>query len=153
MPELPEVETVCRGLRQSITGKKIHSILVRETRLREPVDPDKLQRLLTGQQVRQVERRAKYIIITLSGNCKILAHLGMSGQMVVQAATKNYRKHDHLVIELNDGLQLRFYDPRRFGLFLALDEKELARHPRLQKLGLEPLDNSTTATSTFDRVQ
>lgn len=153
MPELPEVETVCRGLRQAILSKKIQSIVIRETRLREPLQPEKLHNVLPGKIIEKIDRRAKYIIISLSGGFKILAHLGMSGQIVVQARNENYRKHDHIILYLSDELQMRFHDPRRFGMFALLHAHEVETHPRLKNLGYEPLEIKTTPALTWPQVK
>ncbi len=153
MPELPEVETVCRGLQQTIAGKQIKAVIVRETRLRKPVMSEKLYRLLPGKNLQRIERRAKYIVMHLSDSVIVLAHLGMSGQIVVQPADEQYRKHDHIIANLSEGLQMRFHDPRRFGLFEALTVEEFEKHPRLQHLGLEPLDKGTDAEQTWSHVR
>ncbi|KAA3612220.1 MAG: bifunctional DNA-formamidopyrimidine glycosylase/DNA-(apurinic or apyrimidinic site) lyase [Calditrichaeota bacterium] len=153
MPELPEVETVCRGLQQTILGKRIQKVLVRETRLRVPVNSKRLEKLLPDEEILNVSRRSKYIIVHLSGQQKILVHLGMSGQLTVQQHNEDFKKHDHIIISISDGLQLCYHDPRRFGLFEVLTENEFKIYPRLLTLGLEPLDKKTTAKVTWPQVK
>jgi formamidopyrimidine-DNA glycosylase len=139
MPELPEVETTRRGIAPHIEHQRISGARVRQPQLRWPV-PD-LARLLTGQRVNAVERRAKYLLLRCEHGCLIL-HLGMSGSLRIVTSDSAPRRHDH--IDLLFGKQcLRFHDPRRFGALLWTDADPLA-HPRLRDLGPEPL------STTFD---
>lgn len=138
MPELPEVETVCRGLRQHITGLHIDEALVRRPAIRIPV-PQDLPRRVQGARIESVERRAKYILLHLDNGYTILAHLGMSGRMMVHSTSMPLEKHDHIVFSLNDGKTVVFHDPRRFGLVTGEDTAAMAAHPLLAGLGAEPL--------------
>lgn len=136
MPELPEVETTCRGIRSSLEGRKVVDVEVRQPKLRWPV-PDSLRNELVGRKIQSVRRRAKYILIdTLAGT--LMIHLGMSGRLMIVAKDKPIQKHDHVDVSLSGGRVLRFTDPRRFGsvhwLTGALDA-----HPLLAHLGPEPL--------------
>ncbi|KAA3661102.1 MAG: DNA-formamidopyrimidine glycosylase, partial [Calditrichaeota bacterium] len=144
MPELPEVETIRLGLQKSLIGQKIESILVRETRMRVPVDEAMLSEQLPGRTITDIGRRSKYVLMHLSGDKTLLVHLGMSGRIVLQAADDDFRKHDHIILNLVGGQQFRFHDPRRFGLVELVDTAGLQQHVRLKKLGLEPLDETTT---------
>lgn len=137
MPELPEVETTRRGIAPHLTGRQVQAVIVREPRLRWPVDPA-LARELTGRAIASVRRRGKYLLLGTDGGTLIL-HLGMSGSLRILPADTAPGKHDHLDIVLDDGRCLRLRDPRRFGAaFWTREDPE--RHARLRGLGPEPLD-------------
>jgi len=139
MPELPEVETVCRGIAPHISGKTIQELILRTSKLRLPLDPQ-LCRTLPGQTLRNVSRRAKYLLLdTNQGG--LLIHLGMSGVLRILPAGTTENKHDHVDLIFTDGTCLRFTDPRRFGVFIYSADNLLC-HPLLEKLGPEPLDDS-----------
>ncbi len=135
MPELPEVETVLRGLAPFLIGQRLSGALVREPRLRWPV-PDDLDALLAGRRIDRLERRGKYLIMTLDRGHLIL-HLGMSGSLRIVEAAAPVEKHDHLDLLLDTGARLRYRDPRRFGALLWSDDP--SSHPLIAPLGIEPL--------------
>ena len=148
MPELPEVETVCRSLRPHLLGRRIRRVQVLEPRLRVPVDVKSLQ-ALSGQRIEAIERRAKYILIQLSGNFVWLFHLGMSGKLICVEANAARRKHDHIIVDLDGGGELRYHDPRRFGLSLVARRESLHELPQLRSLGIDPLDAVLTGEYLF----
>ncbi len=135
MPELPEVETTCRGIRAHILGHSIANVTVRDRRLRWPV-PRGLERKLAGTTVHEVSRRAKYLLLEVDGGT-ILLHLGMSGSLRVVDPSTALKKHDHLDFAFENDKHLRLHDPRRFGCCLWIPTGE--SHPLLDKLGPEPL--------------
>lgn len=135
MPELPEVETTCRGVRPHLLERKILAVTVRERRLRWPVDTG--IDALTGQKIQGVFRRAKYLLIKVDLGT-VIVHLGMSGSLRIVDPSHPLRKHDHLILLLDNGLELRFHDPRRFGAWLWTAGNP-NQHPLLNKLGPEPL--------------
>lgn len=139
MPELPEVETICRGLRPRLEGRRILQVTVRERRLRSLVDR-KLAQDLAGQTIVRVGRVAKYILIALNGDLLWLIHLGMSGKLIHVVPEAPKQKHDHILVSLDSGWELRYHDPRRFGLSLLVAGKELHHVPQLKHLGLDPFD-------------
>ncbi|MFC4993711.1 bifunctional DNA-formamidopyrimidine glycosylase/DNA-(apurinic or apyrimidinic site) lyase [Rubritalea tangerina] len=141
MPELPEVETTCRGIRPHIEGQTIRNIDVHNGSLRWPVSDEIYQ--LRDTTVLAVKRRAKYLALELPSNNHILLHLGMSGSLRIASSEEPLRKHDHLIFHLSNGLEMRFHDPRRFGCALWVDH-DLESHPLLQNLGPEPLSDSFT---------
>ncbi|MEI6557765.1 MAG: bifunctional DNA-formamidopyrimidine glycosylase/DNA-(apurinic or apyrimidinic site) lyase [Rhodospirillaceae bacterium] len=144
MPELPEVETVCRGLAPRLTGRRLVRVSVRRAGLRLPFPP-RLAERLTGRQVTAVGRRAKYLLIDLDDGTVVIAHLGMSGRMVIaDAPAPPPGKHDHLVLETDDGAVVTFNDARRFGLLVLAARAGLAAHPLLAGLGPEPLEPAFT---------
>ncbi len=141
MPELPEVETTKRGIAPHITGRTVLELVFRTAKLRRPLDRS-LCRILPGQTVNRVERRAKYLILSCSRGAVII-HLGMSGSLRVVPAAATERKHDHVDLILTDGQALRFSDPRKFGLFIYTED-DPAGHDCLRNLGPEPLGEGFT---------
>lgn len=137
MPELPEVETTRRGITPHLIGRTVSEIIVRETRLRLPVPPD-LDRL-EGQRVISLQRRSKYLIGAFGNGEQLLIHLGMSGSLRICEPAMELRKHDHVMLVLDDGRQVRFHDPRRFGIVLPIGCGPAGEHPLLRHLGPEPL--------------
>jgi formamidopyrimidine-DNA glycosylase len=141
MPELPEVETVCRGLALRLVGRRIKRVIQRRPNLRFPL-PERMVSRLEGRSVVAVSRRAKYILVQLDDDHVLLGHLGMSGRMIVGCApVKDFDAHDHVVIETDDGTSVRFNDARRFGFLDLVAGCDLERHRLLADLGPEPLGN------------
>ena len=136
MPELPEVETTRRGIRNALRGGRVSEFVLRNHKLRWPVDRG-LDKVLPGRHVRDVRRRAKYLLIDLDGGT-LIAHLGMSGSLRVLPCDTPWLKHDHYEIRLDKGRCLRFNDPRRFGSLHWVTGDPL-EHPLLAGLGPEPL--------------
>lgn len=144
MPELPEVETVVRGLQPVMEGQVLLRVEARRPDLRIPIPRDFVTRL-TGRRVQRVRRRAKYVLIDLDSGDTGIAHLGMSGRLFIEAPGDDQPDpgvHDHVIFHLTDGTRIRLNDPRRFGLVeiaptAALDEHRLFRH-----LGPDPLSNA-----------
>ncbi len=147
MPELPEVETVRRGIAPHIVGKTILELMLRAPSLRLPLDPA-LCRILPGQAIRQVLRRAKYLLLMTDQGCLII-HLGMSGVLRILPAGSTEHKHDHVDLIFVDGTCLRFTDPRRFGMFIYSNDDPL-RHPLLVDLGPEPLESHFQAELLYE---
>jgi formamidopyrimidine-DNA glycosylase len=145
MPELPEVETVVRGLRPHLTGRRFVEVEQRRPDLRETL-PEHFARRLTGRQVAAVERRAKYILIHLDDGNVLVVHLGMSGRFVLGERPNAVGLHEHLAFTLDDGRVLRFTDPRRFGLMDLIPLTGLAAHRRFASIGPEPLSPEFTGT-------
>ena len=141
MPELPEVETTRRGIAPHVAGVRVVAVIVRRRDLRQPVS--KSVAAIAGRRVTGVRRRAKYLLLEIDDGSTLLIHLGMSGSLRVATAAQPWKPHDHLGITLANGKQLRFHDPRRFGLVLHLTGDPLA-HQLLEKLGPEPLEDGFT---------
>jgi formamidopyrimidine-DNA glycosylase len=139
MPELPEVETVRRGLALKISGRQIVRAELRRPDLRRPFPPALATRL-EGARIGALGRRGKYILIELDADGLLLLHLGMSGRITAGSAALPAARHDHVVLTLDDETVLRFNDPRRFGLIDYLTRGEAALHPLLSGLGPEPLE-------------
>ena len=143
MPELPEVETVRRGLALKMTGRRILKAELRRPDLRRPFPPALAERL-EGARVGALRRRGKYILIELDADGWLLLHLGMSGRVTAGPAASPDAPHDHVVLRLDDGTVIRFNDPRRFGLIDYMKRGEEVRHPLLAGLGPEPLEAEFT---------
>jgi len=143
MPELPEVETVCRGLASCLEGRRIERVDVRRSGMRIPF-PKGLASVMQGRKVTRVTRKAKYILMYLDDGHVILAHLGMSGRMVISSEKVSPGRHDHIVLTTNEATTIMFNDPRRFGLLTFTTDQELAGHRLLRDLGPDPLDRGFT---------
>lgn len=142
MPELPEVETTRCGIEPHIKGQKILKLIIRDHRLRWPINPE-LPAILKQAIIHKVQRRAKYLLLDC-GHGTLIIHLGMSGSLRILDADTAAQKHDHVDIVLGNGQCLRFHDPRRFGALLWTTDNALD-HPRLVSLGPEPLSDAFTA--------
>ncbi len=141
MPELPEVETVCRGLAARLEGRTLVRVEQRRPDLRIPFPPRFAARL-TGRRVARIGRRGKYILAFLEGGLVLIAHLGMSGRLTLtEAPAPAPGAHDHVILETYDGTIVTFRDHRRFGLMTLCDEAGFESHPLLAGLGPEPLGN------------
>lgn len=149
MPELPEIETICRGIAPLIIGSIVERVVVRESRLRVAV-PLELSTALAGRRVIEVSRRAKYLLIRFDAERTLLVHLGMSGSLRVLPSTAHAERHDHVDLLFTDGKLLRLRDPRRFGALL-LGGGEPLLHPALAGLGPEPLSDDFNADVLFAR--
>ncbi len=142
MPELPEVETTCRGLAPWLIGVRIQDVQVRERRMRWPLVRS-FESDLKGQTIRTVHRRAKYILIEMAERT-LMIHLGMSGSLRVVDPQVSPKTHDHVDVLLASGRCVRFNDPRRFGS-LHVIHGDPGQHPLLAKLGPEPLSETFSA--------
>jgi len=145
MPELPEVETVRRGLAPALEGAVIADARVHRADLRFPFPPDMAARLI-GQRIISVERRAKYLLIRLASDDILLSHLGMSGRYrIYKVAPPALEAHDHVELVTDGGVTVRYNDPRRFGIMDIFSVEEMAAHKLLCDLGPEPLSNAFDA--------
>ena len=155
MPELPEVETVRRGLQPRLVGKRIVRLQQRRKDLRIPL-PAKFATRVEGCTVRAIDRRAKYLLIRLDNDETLIAHLGMSGRMTLHdaesAAGHPFDRHDHVVFDVDDGWQVRFNDARRFGLMLLVPDAAVAAHKFFKGLGPEPLDDTFDGPALASRL-
>jgi formamidopyrimidine-DNA glycosylase len=141
MPELPEVETVVRGLRPVLEGRRLARVVQRRPDLRWPL-PAGFAARLEGRRVEAVRRRAKYIVADMDDGTVLLAHLGMSGSMVVgRDPDAPPGPHDHVEFHADDGAVVRFRDPRRFGMMDLATRDDWQDHPLIRELGPEPLGN------------
>jgi formamidopyrimidine-DNA glycosylase len=140
MPELPEVETTLRGVSPHLVGRTVREVTVRDRRLRWPVSKD--IHALEGRRVTGARRRGKYLLFDTQAGT-LMIHLGMSGALRIADPETPWRRHDHVAFLLDSGKQLRFHDPRRFGVVLLVAAPEA--HPLLAGLGPEPLEEGFDA--------
>lgn len=150
MPELPEVETVRRGIEPAIKGKTISDVIIRERQLRWLI-PKNFEKKIAGSKIKTIERRGKYLLLN-SSHGSLLIHLGMSGKLHLLDPTTNPKKHDHADFIFSKKLCLRFNDPRRFGALIWTD-KNPHEHKLLKDLGIEPFDLNFNAVYLFERAR
>ncbi|MDR3414839.1 MAG: bifunctional DNA-formamidopyrimidine glycosylase/DNA-(apurinic or apyrimidinic site) lyase [Nevskia sp.] len=148
MPELPEVETVRRGVEPHVVGRTIREAVVRDARLRWPV-PAGFADYVRGKRIRGVARRGKYLIFDLGGD-RVIVHLGMTGRLLLLDAKEPLKRHDHVDLVLSGKLLLRFNDPRRFGAVLPWPEAE-KEHVLLAGMGPEPLSDDFSGEYLYQR--
>ena len=147
MPELPEVETSRRGILPYLKGQTIEQIIVRNPKLRWPID--ETINNTQGQVIVDVKRRAKYLLLQLTHDW-IVIHLGMSGSLRILETNQPPAKHDHVDLVLVNGVRLRYTDPRRFGAWLWTHSIE--ELPQLKQLGPEPLTDDFSANYLFEKA-
>jgi formamidopyrimidine-DNA glycosylase len=144
MPELPEVEVLRRSLELRLLGDRIERVEVRNAAMREAVRPAQLARRTSGREVSALRRRAKYLLIDLSGKGEgdqtLVVHLGMSGRLTLVPAAEPLEPHEHVAFFLRSGRRLRLRDPRRFGLVFAVPARDIPGDPHFIHLGIEPLE-------------
>lgn len=148
MPELPEVETSCRGIAPHLEQQQVTDVIIRQAKLRWPIPTD-LKHKLVGQNILHVSRRGKYILIQAESGC-LLLHLGMSGNVRILPSDAPILKHDHVDIVLATGKCLRFNDPRRFGCLLWTTTNP-HQHKLLRRLGPEPLTDDFNIDYLFQQ--
>jgi len=151
MPELPEVETIRRGLATHLTGRTITGVRVRQPQLRHLVDVAALHEEAVGRTIMGVDRRAKYLLVRLQPDRVLVLHLGMTGRLRVGPPVDHDAPHDHLIFHLGPHLELRFHDTRRFGMCFLTTEAQLLHHPRLCHLGPEPLSEAFSSAYLAER--
>ena len=140
MPELPEVETIARGLREPLVGRKFTGVRVGWENLVARPSVEEFEPGLVDQRILDLKRRGKYLVFDLSGGGSLIIHLRMTGRLMIKNPDDELDKHDHLIFELDDGQELRFNNLRKLGrVYLVDDEDEI-----VGKLGPEPLDNDFT---------
>jgi formamidopyrimidine-DNA glycosylase len=155
MPELPEVETVRRGLQPVMEGKRILSVRTNRADLRFPF-PERFARRLTGRTITAMGRRAKYLMADLDHGEVLVMHLGMTGRFIIEASGKvqepgeftqtvnRLAAHDHVVFEIEGGARITYNDVRRFGFMELIARSQIATHPLTKDIGIEPLGNALT---------
>ena len=151
MPELPEVETICRSLSKAILNIPIIKVDIRCFRLRYPI-PHELPSYLQNLYFTKIVRRGKYLLL-LTTHGALIVHLGMSGRLLVLPKSELAHKHEHVTFTFANGLSLRFVDPRRFGAILWTTDHDYFSHPLLKKLGVEPLSKGFTTDYLYRTSQ
>ena len=145
MPELPEVETIGRGLKEFLLNRRIENVQVFTPSLREPLDSLRDERLI-GKLVLDVRRRGRYLIVELEDKLALLMHFGMTGVLKTVPLAQEKSKHEHVIFDVGNGDSLRFECPRRFSLLKLITLEHTGATPReLDKLGVEPLSDDFNA--------
>lgn len=144
MPELPEVEVVRRGLAPLVISRRICRVVKSDKQLRLPLSRQSLTKAVLEKSIQDVERRAKYLLLILDDGTLLCIHLGMSGRLGLFPGSDPIAKHDHLQLLLDDGMEIRFYDPRRFGLVQVFASREDAEACLFRHLGPEPFSTAFT---------
>ncbi len=157
MPELPEVETVCRGLAPVLKGQRLQRVIARRPDLRFPL-PDGFGQRLTGRRVERIARRAKYILVHMDDGTVLIWHLGMSGRVLIYTdthvrETPPEQAHDHVIFETDSDAVIRFNDTRRFGFMDLVDADGLDDHPMIARIGPEPLEDAFDAKALGARLK
>jgi len=160
MPELPEVETVRRGLSPAMQGKQIERLEVNRPDLRFPF-PDRFRDRVEGARITLLGRRAKFLVTELSTGEALIMHLGMSGRFTVNSdAMADFHHdpgtnpaHDHVIFHMQGGATVTYNDPRRFGFMELWPTDQLASYPRLEHLGPEPLSNGFSSAYLNEALQ
>lgn len=153
MPELPEVETVRQGLLPAMKGKKLKNLQLNRKNLRFEFDDD-LSVRLENKTIKDIERRSKYLLIHFvddQGQETLIGHLGMSGKFTIhshnEARMREHLKHDHVIFTMDDGMEIVYNDPRRFGFLVLADHGNWQSHELIKHIGPEPL------TDAFNAIQ
>ena len=153
MPELPEVETIVADLRPHLVGRTIvRCELAFPTIVRHP-EPEEFVDAVSGMRIESMSRRGKYIYLHLTGDVVLVVHLGMTGQLRIVDAAAPLEKHTHAVFFLDDGRQLRYRDPRRFGRLLAGTQDALLTSKKMPRLGPEPIDPTFEAEELYRELR
>jgi formamidopyrimidine-DNA glycosylase len=156
MPELPEVETVRRGLQPALEGRRVLRLEARRKDLRFPL-PERFRERLEGRRILSLDRRAKYLVALVEGGEALVMHLGMTGRFLIERSGETrepgsfysgagrHAAHDHVVFRMEGGATVTYNDVRRFGFMAMMPAEELAVHPLMKDIGVEPLGNAFSA--------
>ncbi len=153
MPELPEVETIVADLRPHLVGRTIMRCELAFPAIVRHPEPEEFTDAVVGMQIESVGRRGKYLFIRLAGDLLLVVHLGMTGQLRLVDASVPPANHTHAVFFLDDGRQLRYRDPRRFGRLLLGTEPALLAAKKMPHLGPEPIDPAFAADELYRRLR
>ncbi|MEL7547318.1 MAG: bifunctional DNA-formamidopyrimidine glycosylase/DNA-(apurinic or apyrimidinic site) lyase [Pseudomonadota bacterium] len=159
MPELPEVETVRRGLAPAMEGGVIAKVTLNRSDLRFPF-PDRFADRIAGARVQRMGRHAKFLCVDLSNGETLIMHLGMTGRFTVEDHrpgqfhhdTGADPKHDHVIFDMQSGARVTYNDPRRFGFMELWPTEDLVTYPRLADMGPEPLSNGFSAVALHAKL-
>jgi formamidopyrimidine-DNA glycosylase len=152
MPELPEVETIRRGLAARLAGRELIHVEARRPDLRIPL-PEDLATRLVGRRFDRFERRGKYLLLRLDDGTVLVVHLGMSGRLIIDDKPPTaLGPHDHVVLTCGGGPTVVYTDPRRFGLMALSSDNEIADHPLLKAMGPDPLTNGFDGRALAERL-
>lgn len=145
MPELPEVEVICRGLTPHLAGRRILAVVGAGRKLRLPVPKARLQELVANSRITKLSRRAKYLLIHIENGAVLVIHLGMTGRLRIFSANTPLARHDHLRFRLDNDMELRYNDTRRFGAIQVFESRQAMAAELFVTLGPEPFDQEFSA--------
>jgi len=151
MPELPEIETIKNVIGPQIEGFTIEKVILNRPEVIAHPTADEFCNAVTKQTISSTERRGKFLLINLKNKGRIVLHLRMTGCLLVTPPDCQTEKHTHVILQLNNGMELRFSDPRRFGRFWLILKDEEDQYSGIEKLGLEPLSSECNATYLQNR--
>lgn len=151
MPELPEVETIRRGMEKAMKGKTVKSVNIRRRDLRTPIQ-NNFETLITGKTLNNLERRGKYMILNFSDDINAVLHMGMSGRIHISNTDKAPLKHDHVILYMHDDTRISFEDPRRFGMFYIC-AKDWETEKPFATMGPEPLGNTISGATLYEKLK
>ncbi len=140
MPELPEVEVIKRGLQKHLPGRNVIEVVAGNKKLRQPMPRKNLKKFIQGARIKSVDRRAKFLLIIMDNGAILVIHLGMTGRLGIFPADSPRAKHDHLRLQLDNGMQLKFNDIRRFGFIQVIPPGKAPDNTMLSHIGPEPFD-------------
>lgn len=152
MPELPEVETVRRGVASQVLNVPIKKVDINYSKIINN-DPQKFKQKLIGQKIIGVDRRGKYLLFRFTNNLTMVSHLRMEGKYIIEKHDSPMEKHSHVIFELQDGRDLRYNDSRKFGRMQLMRTGEELEYPGIKKLGPEPLSDGFTVDDFYQRLQ
>jgi len=152
MPELPEVEVIKRGLQAHLPGRKVIGVFAGNRKLRLPMPRKDLKKYIQGALIKSVDRRAKFLLITMDNTATLIVHLGMTGRLGIFPEDTQKIKHDHLRMQLDNNMQIRFNDIRRFGFIQVLPPGNDFSGTMLSNIGPEPLSRDLTPKYLQERA-
>ncbi len=150
MPELAEVRTVKKVLKNQLVGKKITDIIYRYDGIIKS-DKEEFKNILIGKKITEVDNFGKWLYIKL-GSYTILSHLRMEGKYYIKPSDEEYEKHEHIIFKLDNNMDLRYKDTRKFGVMMLVKTKDIDKVKEIEKLGIEPDDSKLTNTYIYDKI-
>jgi len=153
MPELPEVEVIRRGLVPYLIGRKVVRIVCANRKLRLPIPRAAFARWIKEGTIQTLDRRAKYLLMGMENGATVVIHLGMTGRLGLFPVQAKRARHDHMRIQLDNGMELRFNDTRRFGSVQVVAPGDLQKTDPFTRLGREPLGSDFTSFYLFEKAQ
>lgn len=140
MPELPEVETVKRILEPQLKGRMVTEVTLNRPDIIAHPSPEAFRQVVSGARIKGMGRRGKFLLVLLENGCTVIVHLRMTGQLLVAPPDLPKEKHTHVIIGMDDGMELRYVDARRFGRFWLIGDGEQDTYSGISRLGPEPFD-------------
>ena len=150
MPELAEVRTVKKSLKSKLIGRKITDIIYRYDGIIKS-DKDEFKKILIGKKITDIDNYGKWLYIKL-GSYTILSHLRMEGKYYIKPTEEEYEKHEHIIFKLDNNMDLRYKDTRKFGIMILVKTEDIDKVKEIEKLGIEPDDSKLTNTYIYNKI-